>query len=506
MAGTSETINASDESSPLVIAAPAEQRPAVSGLSPTNLNAVFPGTDQERHSFHCFRTRVTTQLSGYFDEWFWKRTVLQAAHQETIIRHAILALGSLVERVEHEDHSEAISLSSPSEGVFALQHYNHAIRELKLSAQRRQLSLDVLLITCLLFASFEVVRRHHGSAVSHIGSGIKVLSEYQDSAEAPQLLQKHAIGSVPYIDLQRLEVLFGTLNSHARHLGPFPRMTIRNLYPEDAENISCTFPPAFSSLDEAHASFQYIFNKCVYEWQDIRDRGPTPQLVAEHRAQLRQFDQWQSSMRAFLRNLGKSLSLTTLRVARVLQLNLDMLALQLEVGTELDSSGRLKWETPIPEIEGLRPIAWDSHIPRFQKLISLARVIVDHAVTCHAAKTDRLRNFALDTNVVPALYFVATSCRDPIIRRDAVALLYALPPEEGLWPSAIVARICERVVKIEEEGLGQVNCCEDVPEHARIQWTRVSFDVEGQPSKISYQKGRIPGRDVRDDYFEYLQW
>ena len=119
-------------------------------------NSAFQGTHQERHVFEIFRTVVASQMSSYFDGWFWHTTVLQASHQEPAIRHAILALSGLVERMQHEDRLDSPKFPGSDEGTFALLHYNHAIRELHSSAQKNQLSLDVCLMTCLLFASFEV--------------------------------------------------------------------------------------------------------------------------------------------------------------------------------------------------------------------------------------------------------------------------------------------------------------------------------------------------------------
>lgn len=136
-----------------------DQSDGSDSLSIASPTFAFNGTHQERSAFNIFHTRVVSQLSGHFDGWFWHTAVLQASHQEPIIRHAILALSGLVQRVDLGDRLAPLAFDDASECIFALQHYNHAIRKLRFSAQRRQLSLDVCLITCLLFAYFEVSRR-----------------------------------------------------------------------------------------------------------------------------------------------------------------------------------------------------------------------------------------------------------------------------------------------------------------------------------------------------------
>ena len=77
---------------------------------------------------------------------------------EPSIRHAVLALSSLHERFAQEDSSILNSSWDLSEGGFALTHYNQAIQHLVKPVERGQHPVDVCLIACMLFASFEVSR------------------------------------------------------------------------------------------------------------------------------------------------------------------------------------------------------------------------------------------------------------------------------------------------------------------------------------------------------------
>lgn len=76
-------------------------------------------SDLERRSFDFFCKQIVVVLSGIFDPSFWTRLVLQAAHHEPAIRHAVVALGAL-----HES-SEVRSRVEPS--IFAMQQYGKAI-------------------------------------------------------------------------------------------------------------------------------------------------------------------------------------------------------------------------------------------------------------------------------------------------------------------------------------------------------------------------------------------
>jgi hypothetical protein len=97
------------------------------------------------------------QLSGMYEEVFWKRMVLQATHHEPAIKHAIIALGSLHERFLTYDG--LISRSHPKlyYDDFALQQYNLSIKSLiEPFSQKKPQSVDVCLISCILFSCFEV--------------------------------------------------------------------------------------------------------------------------------------------------------------------------------------------------------------------------------------------------------------------------------------------------------------------------------------------------------------
>lgn len=115
------------------------------------------GSEQERRSFYFFCSRTVIRLSGFFVAGFWNRWVLQAFHHEPAIRHAVIALGSIHERFDGGDVSVLGSNRDTTRGGFALEQYNRAIRNLvEPGAKGTPPPHDVFLISCVLFACFEV--------------------------------------------------------------------------------------------------------------------------------------------------------------------------------------------------------------------------------------------------------------------------------------------------------------------------------------------------------------
>lgn len=126
--------------------------------------------DREIRCFQYFYERTAPALAGYSGSMFWSPFVLQVSQREKSIWHAIIALGSL-----HEDFEKGlnlIGLDFPPHGQdsFAIQEYLAAIRALlKLPGLTKSqatsnsphggfenVTLDVCLISCILFTCFEV--------------------------------------------------------------------------------------------------------------------------------------------------------------------------------------------------------------------------------------------------------------------------------------------------------------------------------------------------------------
>ena len=123
---------------------------------PSSLSSKTTWSERERRSFHFFCHTTAAQLSRFQEEDFWDKLILQASHVEPAIRHAIIALGSLHENFVN--HNGLIFRHGPSHRLdsFALQQYNLAIKFLvEPFLQNERPGIDICLVACLLFASFE---------------------------------------------------------------------------------------------------------------------------------------------------------------------------------------------------------------------------------------------------------------------------------------------------------------------------------------------------------------
>lgn len=463
------------------------------------------GSEEERRCFDFFLNRTVSQLSGFWHSDFWDCLVLRATHHQPAIRHAVLALGSLHERFEAGDNSVMNPIWNKGEGGFALKHYNQAIQQLTKPASEGQRALDVCLIACMLFACFETLRGHHGSAVSHVTSGVKILSEVEFNDDGEQHHGVLTTSSHPFVDFQELEILFNRLDAQtAQMMGTRPMLLKK--CPRDMEKGFCPdIPAVFNSLGQARNSLDYHWNNCieflneleanaVYSKNtEIRGRGPLDTLRSTETVRQESFDvfeRWLIAFQAFLQNRGKSLNSKGLQAARTLEISHSFGMIYLNVSTV----NVFNDET-----------AWDMFTEHYEHVVDLAAMIVKSST--HDKSTEkRAPDFTLDMNIVAPLYAVAHKCRHPVIRRKAVSLLYAAPRQEGIWDSILTARVAGRLIDIEEDGLGNVTRCEDVPDWARISDVEVKFDLQGRLGTVKYSRQRSPLEKVRDTVMESVSW
>lgn len=141
-----------------------------------------------------------------------------ATYHEPSLKHAVIALASLHERFEKGDRSILKSNKDILEGGFALQQYNKAIQHL--IKQPEKPSFDTSLVACVLFACFESLRGHHGSALSHIRSGVQILTQANEIDGDNEAGQSHGTDRL-CVPRDTLDVIFARLDAQHVQVSQF---------------------------------------------------------------------------------------------------------------------------------------------------------------------------------------------------------------------------------------------------------------------------------------------
>ncbi|KAF2447399.1 hypothetical protein P171DRAFT_407518 [Karstenula rhodostoma CBS 690.94] len=412
--------------------------------------------------YHC----AIRTLSNRFDNNFWSRTVLQMARSEQCIRHALVALGYLA-KTEPGNLKHAHARLKQQDQKLNL-YYSKAVGSLVERLAEPLCTVEIGLVACLLFVCIEFIRGNFMTAFTHLHSGLKILSELptiRTHGLCPRTPQQIS----PKADTVRFSASNGLLNET---LIP---MFMRNITPamlfgapiEDLFEIPIPDPSIFdipfSTLyDLQMSSFQLRNASALFARKmatTIFIKVPlTPEDFAQQSQLLEAHHAWFRAMQK-------------LEQAAFLAHEDEIMAAALKLGY-------YSTYILIDCAMSLRQVNFDAHLDYFKAINHNAKIILDSMgiVTpplpvssgtrrglsrkyASALKAAGSRNttagvhFTFEISVVPPLHFVATRCRHPLVRREAVALLKTNPPREGLWDVDTHIAVAERVIAIEESVL-----------------------------------------------------
>ncbi|KAE9363319.1 hypothetical protein N431DRAFT_391033 [Stipitochalara longipes BDJ] len=470
---------------------------SMSAINPTSSANLF-ATERERRCFEYFRRKTVPQLSGSFELPFWTHLILLAIHHEPAVRQAAIALGALHECFAYP-HSNAIEINLN----FALQQYVMAIGSVtKPIREQGKLAADVALMTCVLFVCFETLRGYHSTALSHINSGIKIVSELQSHDTSKSSLH---LSQTPYVPLPVLNQLFARLDTQVCQVGfgRRRRLLCRNISTEDSGFCS-DIPPSFSNLDEARNSLDYIricadqrLEKLAFSppnKQPITSSPPmtsfSPDVIrtTKHSMDLIQnvsairLRQWSSVFESFLRG-KQNLTATEQRAAQILRLHRMVMGVHLSV-----DFFRVMYDE----------FVWDEYKNEFEAIVAQAERVLQLSPASMGS------SFTLDTEVIMPLAAAAFAYRDGQMRRKLIVLLRSVNRQEGVWNSLLTARVVERVMEIEEYGLdGEVGTTSSIPRCNRVVGIQVELDSEKR-AKFQYVKQREDGG--METITEWQEW
>jgi len=273
---------------------------------------------------------------------------------------------------------------------------------------------------------------------------------------------------------------------------PAPRKAIQPGFCPD-------IPETFSSLEEARNSLDYNWTLCQqraddFEHIDSFRQGIQSQMLQDawevqresYRATSRS---WSNAFQSFFDSNVAMMDTRALQGARVLKINALLATVHLDVSVSTYHT----------------QTCWDELMPKYEELLELATAVVNAQKAADQGHVWK-PIFQVDHGIIRPLFSVARRCRDPFLRRRAIALLYSTPVQEGIWDSILTARVAERMMQLEEKWLGEVKCAADVPDRARISDVEVSFDLLARRGYIKFLRLRSLDSQKREPVIDVLEW
>ena len=433
------------------------------GLAPTTsttplnvpirgLDVTVPGTVVERRHFDYFQHRTASDLAGYFDSEFWSQIVLRVSHFEPAVRHAVIALGSLHETLNKHGQEFGIRPRSISGREQSLQQYDKSVTALRarMGSEDESSILEVALICCVLFNSFETLHGNHDQALIHLQNGLKMLQE--EKAKRAQTTVPPGPSSVQY----ELSQVISRLNVQARALLDPELPAFHNL----TETVySRTVPETFTDLNQARDFLYAMYNDGFSFYQSMVEqmgslastpasKGSEPLSLLTEFGRLNSYlIQWISAFDMFIERSTSTMTSRELRGATLLRIHY--------------LCGFIVVHKSIQP----QQCAFDTYNSQFEQIVSLSTALADSTEGPDSASPTPA--FSVDFGLIAPLYYTAISCRDPHIRRRAVSVLSS-PRHEGAWSAVDAARVGFLAIQVEEESLGEVHSSKDVPESSRL--------------------------------------
>ena len=313
------------------------------------------------------------------------------------------------------------------------------------------------------------------NALRHITGGVKLLMEWSaDEAQA----SNHA-----YLNRTSLLPMFLNLDSQAVQMGVIGFREFTSL---PAIAVSQHSPSiVFTDLEDAHLMLNQIFNR-LSRWAHwvppTTAVGPRPDEIwmMFEKEQLRfQLNQWDSAF-SRLPNLMDSNASLVLQVQR-----------------------RVMETFFAKTMDGPSEMRWDKYLPLFTEAMQYAERYVEvtkpySATSTISGSSHQRPVFTMAMDIVMSLFLISAKCRDGGVRRRALAMLKMCGRTEGIWESHACAKVCERVIELEEAGALDDGT---IPEHARIYEMDVFLGGE-KGAEISHKKWVGEGREA--DYVEIV--
>ena len=381
-------------------------------------------------------------FAGAVDASFWKDLVPRLAQTHSFVWDTAVCLSSLLEHVPYmslttTSDSTGLTKVTNREHRQALRYYNRAIVNVRQLAERNQIDDSVVVLSYILFASVEFQQRNVKTGTDLVKRCCKILTENLTSLYTRQnSTAGQAVHQVVTPFVLRKAVVIATLGA------ALPLQWVAN---KEVSNILQAVLSRSPTLTEARVQFYSLVSHC-YELirladfvPSIKDDDPrTVLFLSQRQSLLDKLMQWKASC--------------TATSSRTPDVEIDWISSYLLIYWAVCYISLAACVSP-------RQIIFDDYMDHFAEIIKHATVYLRNSA--QSTTVQLLSSF--DPGVIPPLYFCATKCRDPILRREALRLMRQAPRQENLWAFVAPDRVVAKVISA-EEGEYQLSLSKDSPE------------------------------------------
>ncbi|KAN0121758.1 hypothetical protein V8E51_000084 [Hyaloscypha variabilis] len=197
-------------------------------------------------------------------------------------------------------------------------------------------------------------------------------------------------------------------------------------------------PAAFSNLEAARRCWGFLMDRALQFYRrTLFNRTYYPQIADSRECILIQYRSYMSELAAFKQAFGP------IRIAALTPEGVVADPAALVVSLYYHCTLIM-----LPVVISDSEMVYDAFLSEFRYIVDTCTRLISHSNV-----TTGVPRFTFDVGIIPPLHLTAIKCRDPVVRQEAIDLLFSSPRQEGMWDSVLSARIALWVTRCEEEGL-----------------------------------------------------
>lgn len=378
-----------------------------------------------------FCTRSSHAMAGLFESEFWTYYLPQLCQTVPVVRHAAAAVAA-----RHEDLLHSHTAPKEARDTFALQQYNKAIGHLMDHISTKEQKIDLTLITCFLFVALEMLYGNPMQALNHMQGGVQILHRQRLSNGWTSGLPENIENELVHLSL-RLNL---QLSFHGRPLTQFDWNSVDGF---SAVN-------AWSDISQSRYALDRLMNKGLQLHRGVGLDRPRPSFAMIRRQDtiMGELKDWKIKFDRLMKSPRKRITSLDPRIP--LQLYIQHRGSSLFVQSCLNRD----------------EIGYDEHNDTFEELVCNAEkwVHIDREFRQENIKNGGYSDkFTFEAGIIPMVYWTATRCRNPVIRRRAIEVLRYCPTREGLWKADYLSVVATMVADIEEMNVNNLAIEKRVP-------------------------------------------
>ena len=443
---------------------------------------VLPVTGQiQTEAMSFFELFSVKYLNEYSPSESWRKTLMYFSQTVPAVRHAAMALALNHRRSLEGDTGDQ---EQPFEGCqppdkTSLLHYNRAI-QLLLNQETRNgtEATAITLLVCYLFMCFDQLSGNCVQAMKHLRGGVELSRNVNVNGTA-----MNKTNDTIHDDTSKSLGTSDLIRGITAQIRRLDMQAATYLVTWDPSDIPEPLPPSklpvapcnysFHSVDQAAEQLQTLVSQAMKLFHSrlqlispIEERLPSSTIHKD--TIIRQLEAWSNSFEHMLQNSHVSSDQDPAFLC--------LLRLQYLISWTLVSARGTDRETN-----------YDHLLPQFKQCLALASQVA----AAHERYSDsKNMTYTPEIGIIPILYVIGAKCRDPAVRREAVRILQRRPAREAIWDSLATARVLERIIEIEEEGL-----LEDV-----VIWQRVEHIFWSvAPHKVDIKYSLWMQREVQSE-------